>query len=667
MWVLGALRVERAHATSTQISLRVMGSDATFLDGHPKLSVQPSISPDERERLFAAWLGLAAAMLAARLSILVWSGERVPLLPVAAYQDLGLVAVVAWAFWLLLESTRNPRARGAIATAGWVLCLIVAFCSALSAIFYNIMGDLPSYRLLFTSDQYAAAGPSIRRAVSLVHVIELGAAPAFVVVAAWFVSRFAPAALKKSARNFHSLRGLECVAVFLVLAHLSAPLEFRNPSTAANAELRFVSSLFAPKEAAVQSPYIPAVGSDFLPVGERLPDTRVSPMLGDIRRRMDPAHPMNIVMVIMESVGTHHLQLYGSRFKNTPELMRLSRHAAMFTRIYAPQAMSSNAMAAIFCSLYPPHFWQTITWTAPELPVPGLASVLAGRRYRALFLHSNNRALEADHEKRFLLSHGFNQIQVGILEPPRDDLMIPAAIQWIGADRSRPFLLAIWTDGAHQPYVSDRAENYGVSDGDFNRYLNAVRSTDALIGELEKQMEAMGLADNTLLVISGDHGEAFHEHGNLVHGFTVYDEEVHIPLLLVNGRLFPEPVRINEIGQQVDIAPTVLDVLGYSLPAQWQGRSLFASDRVNRAYLFANRRSFMFGLVDGDLKYIYDLDGYDTGLYDLSRDPAESANLIHDSHYALEVEQARSRIAAWRDFQDLYLAGLARQRPNPRP
>ncbi len=619
---------------------------------------------DERERLFAGWLALAIVMLTVRFSMLAWFDDHVLLLPFAAYQDFFLLTVIAWLFWCFMGIARGPRIRRGIYSMGWALCVLIAFYSTLSGIFYNIIGELPTYHLLFASNQFAAGEASIRRAINLAHVAELVAAPAFVIVAERAVSRFAPAALRRLAAGFYSQRGVELLAVYVVLAHLSAPQEFKSPSATANPELRLASSFMEPKEANALSQSAAADSGDFLPVGARPSEGAISPALAGIRSRIDHSHPLNIVMVIMESVGTHALQLYGARYQDSPELLRLSQHAAMFTRIYAPQALSSNAMAALFCSIYPPHFWQTITWTAPNLRVPGLATVLESQGYRRVFLSPVQDTLQADRELEFLFNHGFEQVLTGSSQPPRDDLMVSRALTWIAADRSRPFFVAMWTDRTHHPYLSDRKDDYGVSDGDLNRYLNAVRSTDALVGNLANQLDAMGCGDNTLIVIVGDHGEAFHEHGNAVHGFTVYDEEVHVPLLLVNRRLFPEPIRIDEIGQQVDLAPTILDVLGYALPRQWQGRSLFAAHRTNRAYLFSSRGSFMFGLVDGDMKYIYDVDGYRTGLYDLARDPAESANLLHDPRYAHDVDEARAHVAAWRDFQDRYLGGLEHPPPN---
>ena len=113
------------------------------------------------------------------------------------------------------------------------------------------------------------------------------------------------------------------------------------------------------------------------------------------------------------------------------------------------------------------------------------------------------------------------------------------ALGWIKVDPSRPFFLTVWTQDTHHPYLAAEHHDYGVHDAHLNRYLNAVRATDRIVGELAAALQTMGLADRTLLVITADHGEAFGEHGQLIHGGTVYNEEVRVPLLIVNPQLFP--------------------------------------------------------------------------------------------------------------------------------
>jgi len=316
-------------------------------------------------------------------------------------------------------------------------------------------------------------------------------------------------------------------------------------------------------------------------------------------------------------------------------------------------------MAALFCSLYPNPDWVPMIRNNPVVPVVGLADALVQHGYRTGFIHSGQ--LEYDNDAQFLRNHGFGYLfaESRDFDTPHDSELPRKVVDWIKSDRSKPFLLTVWTQDTHHPYVAPTSYGFPTTDEPLKRYLNSVLETDAIIGRIETELKNLNLADNTLVVITGDHGEAFGEHGNRIHGFSVYDEEVHVPLMIVNPALIAHEIRIDRIARQIDLAPTLLGILGYPAPPQWQGTNLFSQSRPSRAYLFSAADSFTFGLVNGDLKYMYDtFDGYDA-LYDLAHDPAERHNLFPDPSWRPVVSRERLRIEAWYDFQRRYLARLA--------
>ena len=322
---------------------------------------------------------------------------------------------------------------------------------------------------------------------------------------------------------------------------------------------------------------------------------------------------------------------------------------------------SSNALGALLCSIYPSHGSQTLTSGFTDLQVPSLASVLTAHGYRAAFLHP--WSLDFDREGDFLRRHGFEVIDGDTWSSKsRDDRLVDDASEWIGRDRDRPFLLVLWTNDTHWPYTPPRHIDFGENNPKLERYLDAIASTDAMIARLTSRFEAMGLGDDTMLAITGDHGEAFGEHGQRYHSISPYEEEVRIPLMLVSKRLFPHPMSEDIAAEQIDLAPTLLDLLGYEIPAQWQGRSLFASKRTGRVYIFANLRRFRLGFAEGHLKYLYDCNTEQSELYALDSDPREQRNLINDPSYSSFVNRARQRMAAWLAFQDSYLEGLMPRR-----
>ncbi|HEV2171487.1 MAG TPA: sulfatase [Candidatus Binatus sp.] len=366
---------------------------------------------------------------------------------------------------------------------------------------------------------------------------------------------------------------------------------------------------------------------------------------------------MNVVLIVMESVGARRVGLYGAPVDDSPQMIRLSRHAALFEDVHVSEPCTSCAMAALFSSVYPDHDWPTITRLAPALAIPGLPAVLARHGYRTAFIHSGQLAYEK--QQIFLRTRGFEQVvaEQRDYDAPRDRVLLPETMEWIKADPSRPFFVALWTQDTHHPYETALHRDLGSNASRLNDYLNAVDATDTLIGQLADALQKAGLADQTLLVITGDHGEAFGEHGVLAHGGNVYDEETKVPLLIVNPKLFPHERVVNGVAQQIDIAPTLLGLLGYSAPPLWQGVDLFEPNGARRAYLFSGQGTASFGLIEGDFKYIYRVNENSEELYDLTRDPYERNNLSGDPAYSAMMRRDHLRLEAWVSFQNPYLTG----------
>jgi len=137
--------------------------------------------------------------------------------------------------------------------------------------------------------------------------------------------------------------------------------------------------------------------------------------------------------------------------------------------------------------------------------------------------------------------------------------------------------------------------------------------------------------------------------------------------LMVNPKLFPHEVTVNRVVRQIDIAPTMLALLGYRPAAQWQGDDVLGgADLRARAYLFAGTGNFSFGLVEGDFKYIYDFQRDRSELYDLVTDPGETRNLASDKTYAELMRHAHFRLEAWVSFQNHYLARFEDSRARSR-
>jgi arylsulfatase A-like enzyme len=245
-----------------------------------------------------------------------------------------------------------------------------------------------------------------------------------------------------------------------------------------------------------------------------------------------------------------------------------------------------------------------------------------------------------------------------------DGVLVDGLIRWIDVDPKRPFYAVAWTDQTHDPYTLD-ADTQPVEfplAGDLHnreslgRYLNAVRQADRHLGRLFAALRARGLAEDTLVVITGDHGEAFGElHDVMGHGGGLFDECLRVPLMLWNPRLFPTARRESRTGAHVDLNPTLAHLMGIRPPDGWQGASLFSPDHPGRAYLIADRSGYQFGVTDGQYKQIIRVSEGTDRLFDLLADPREETD-VTGAHKEI-ARRLRGRISAFVHAEERYLAG----------
>ncbi len=336
----------------------------------------------------------------------------------------------------------------------------------------------------------------------------------------------------------------------------------------------------------------------------------------------------NVVLVVLESVGAQYLQVYGGPWPNTPRLNEMARHSLIFENAYAQCPSSAKALVALVTGTYPRLDIHEQTRANEQLP--SLAAIAAHSGYRTAFFHSGNWAWRGG--DAFLRNHGFEHFQDARHEPSldhswgtRDDWLAEQLLRWIDSD-DRPFLAMLWTIQTHHPYrCSGSPQPYAPHDAEFNRYLNAIRDADALVGRLWDALVQRNLADSTLLVVVGDHGQAFGQHQQRLHIFGLYEENVRVPLILIHGGQLPTG-RVSDVCQQIDVAPTVAWCVGLPLDPAWQGRSLFAPARGSQAFFYTLWDPVVLGTRRGRYKYLWQAGGEEQ-LFDLAEDALELHNL----------------------------------------
>ena len=226
-------------------------------------------------------------------------------------------------------------------------------------------------------------------------------------------------------------------------------------------------------------------------------------------------------------------------------------------------------------------------------------------------------------------------------ERPQAEMMTDAVVKHLEAWRaghhaSKNGRFALWVHyfDPHEPWPMVPSMP-AQDDSDAARYAALVRYTDQGIGRLVDHLKSSNLWENTLFVLTGDHGEEFQDHGHRFHGRTLYEEMTRVPLILRVPGATPREISA-PIGH-VDVVPTLLELLGLATPQGLHGLSRVHEIRTGQApperpiwletLPDSHHPVHLVGVRHQDLKLIYSIDRHLFELYDLAADPKERVNL----------------------------------------
>jgi glucan phosphoethanolaminetransferase (alkaline phosphatase superfamily) len=361
------------------------------------------------------------------------------------------------------------------------------------------------------------------------------------------------------------------------------------------------------------------------------------------------ARGRNVVVITLESTGAQYLKPYGAQNDPTPNLTTLAKNALLFENAYAVYPESIKGLFSVLCSRYPAFDTQPADYA--RVRTPAIAEVARNAGYRTALFHSGRfmylgmRSI-IDHRGFEVLEDaghigGNHNSSFGVDEPST----VQRILQWIDClEPNESFCLMYLPIAGHHPYEVPGDGPFTGND-ERTRYLNALHYGDAALGELLRAFRQRGRDTNTLFVIYGDHSEAFGQHdGNFGHTFFLYEENVRVPLLIAAPGLIEKPTRITNIASLIDVAPTIVDLLGLAPPPGWQGISLL-NDRPRTALFFTDYASPLVGIRDGQWKAICDVASSRSQLFDLSTAPCETRDIA--ARQSTLVASCRDRLESW--------------------
>ncbi|MFQ5649570.1 MAG: sulfatase [bacterium] len=408
-----------------------------------------------------------------------------------------------------------------------------------------------------------------------------------------------------------------------------------------------------------------------------------------VQRRLQG--PPDIILITVETLRADHLNLYGYEKKlNTPNIERLSREGVTFTRYYTNASWTRASITSIMTSLLPQQHGATGLSVTLMDSIATLPKILAENGYHTAAFVTNLNSKSR--------SFGFSEVYYDeIIESFKNPLAVsPFSIKpflvrrllgtknqlsqdfpfvfptefvndwypdaasvnsyiekWLKTAPGQPLFIHIHYLDPHEPYLSHpyRAVQFNLKskwtrDRIVNLYDQEIEYLDSQLGRLLEILAAAGRKQNSLILFTSDHGEEFLDHGGWGHGNHLFNETLHVPLIVrfPAGRYSGQSVQASV--SSIDLAPTILHLLGIEAPASFEGQSLIPliegheeGERVITAHLQAPSFEVVSMMREG-MKFI-SRTGFNAGkyLFNLSVDPREQNNLIDEyPEIAAELE-----------------------------
>ena len=369
----------------------------------------------------------------------------------------------------------------------------------------------------------------------------------------------------------------------------------------------------------------------------------------------------NVVLIHLESTRAESVTPYNESLKTTPFLDELAKESLLAERDYTTVPHTSKASISVNCGVYP-HLVTSSTEALPNgIPAPCLAGLLKDQGYNTVFFQSSTKRfenfqglvknfgydeyypLETMDEKDFKKTNYFGY---------EEDMMLGPSEEWLKDHGDQPFMAEYLLGTGHHDY-----QCLGTSHGDedfsneepLNSYLNCMRLQDIFVKNLIDQYKELGLYENTIFVLYGDHGEGFGEHGLLGHNNTIYEEGLRIPFIIHAPGWFENGARVKGLSNLTDVLPTVLEMLGYEVEnGEYPGYSLLREPPEDRRLTFSCWfENSCLASIEGTEKYIYHYGDRPDEVFDLSKDPSEQENLAY-IHPDEEMDGWRNDLLSWR-------------------
>ncbi len=424
-----------------------------------------------------------------------------------------------------------------------------------------------------------------------------------------------------------------------------------------------------------------------------------SAVTGAACRRSPPAppRPPNLVLVTIDTLRADHLGFAGYRRDTSPRLDGFAREARVFSRCYSQSATTGASHATLFTSLPPTLHGVLANRNLFPTHLPTLMGALRARGFRAAAFVSSvtlghRTGLDGafDHfDDRFTATEATRHERA---ERPAADTLAAADRYLTALPRDRPFLVWIHLIDPHGPYQAPQDPDRFVGDGPaaeprllpigasdwvlrqipayqalegrrdaafyVARYDAEIRYADEQLGRFFDRLRQLGLYDESVVAVTADHGETLDDPGHkryFAHGAITYEEVVRVPLVVREargGRRLHAVAADRPVGL-IDLAPTLLDLLGQPVPPTFEGRDLLRAAPSEDEAIFSlgafgtdvleKEIGTQFSVRRGPWRYIVNSPDGSEELFDHRTDPTEQHNVAGAEPALREARAAELR------------------------
>lgn len=293
-----------------------------------------------------------------------------------------------------------------------------------------------------------------------------------------------------------------------------------------------------------------------------------------------PAAP-NVVLITLDTTRADRMDFLGSKRGLTPNLDVLARDSAVFSRAYSQAPLTPSSHSTILTGTYP-QYHQVLIFPIPlATDLPYLPAILKDHGYStAAFVGS----IAVDFKWGTPgFERGFDTYDAGFVwdgytpetryqtVERRGGEVVTHALNWLRNRPPGPFFIWVHLFDPHEPY--DPPAPYKTRYAK-TPYDGEIAYVDSVMGKFFRHLKASGLYDDTVVALTADHGESLGAHGEKEHGIFLYDETIHVPLVVKLPRAGARGKRIEERVELADIVPTLLGAVGIAVPEKVQGQSL---------------------------------------------------------------------------------------------